>query len=343
MNWSAPLYRLAKGFLALFAVLLIGTAGYRIIEGWSFLDSFYMTVITLATVGYGEIHPLSIAGRIFTILLILGGVGTVIYILTGQVQYFIEGEFGIRLGRQRMDAKINALHDHFILCGFGRVGKGIAHTLQQEKAKFVVIEQNEESFAKAQQLDYLAIQDDGTKDEVLKKARIDRAKGLIAAFGDDADNTYVILSARELNPTIPIIARANNEDAIKKLQQAGATHVIAPEAIGGQQMARLAVRPRTVQFIETVLSSKEEDLLVEEINISEDSTFVGSTVKQIEGRFPRIKIVAIKTEDGTILFNPHPETIIEKSGSLTAFGPSKQLQTIEGCCAASETTTKKKD
>lgn len=340
MNCSAPLYRLVKGFLALFAVLLIGSAGYRIIEGWSLIDSCYMTVITLATVGYGEIHPLSTAGRIFTIFLILGGVGTVIYILTGQVAYFIEGEFGIRLGRQRMDAKIKALHDHFILCGFGRVGKGIAHTLKQEGATFVVIDKNEESFAKAQQLEYLAIQDDGTKDEVLKKARIDQARGLIAAFGDDADNTYVILSARELNPTIPIIARANNEDAIKKLQQAGATHVIAPEVIGGQQMARLAVRPKTVQFIETVLSGREEELLVEEINVSEDSSFIGATVKQIEEHFPRIKIVAIKTKDGTILFNPHAETVIEKHSSLTAFGPTKQLQNMEGCCAAPQTQMK---
>ena len=296
-----------------------------------------MTVTTLSTVGYGEIHPLSTSGRIFTIFLILGGVGTVIYILTGQVQYFIEGEFGIRLGRQRMESQINKLHDHFILCGFGRVGRRIAHTLKQEGAKFIVIDKNAEGFAKALQLDYLAIQDDGTKDEVLKKARIDQARGLIAAFGDDADNTYVILAARDLNPPMPIIARANNEDAIKKLQQAGANHVIAPEVIGGQQIARLAVRPKTVQFIETVLSSKEEELLVEEINVNEDSTFVGATIKQIEDQFPRIKIVALKTEDGAILLNPHPKTIIGKSSSLTLFGPSKQLQTMEGCCIKSKT------
>lgn len=169
---------------------------------------------------------------------------------------------------------------------------------------------------------------------MLKKAKIDSAKGLIAALGDDAANTYITLAARELNHNVPIIARANNEDAIKKLQQAGANHVIAPEVIGGQQMARLAVRPTTVQFIKTVLSSKEEELLVEEIKIGENSTLIGSMLKQIEDLFPRIRILAIKTESGALLLDPHPETIIEKASSLIAFGPMKQLQTMEGCCEA---------
>jgi voltage-gated potassium channel len=169
---------------------------------------------------------------------------------------------------------------------------------------------------------------------VLKKAKIDSAKGLIAALGDDAANTYITLAARELNHNVPIIARANNEDAIKKLQQAGANHVIAPEVIGGQQMARLAVRPTTVQFIKTVLSSKEEELLVEEIKIGENSTLIGSMLKQIEDLFPRIRILAIKTESGDLLLDPHHKTIIEKASSLIAFGPMKQLQTMEGCCEA---------
>jgi voltage-gated potassium channel len=224
------------------------------------------------------------------------------------------------------------LNNHFIVCGFGRVGRGIANTLKQEGAKFVVIEKNEEGIISAQQLNYLIIQDDATKDEMLKKARIDSARGLIAAFGNDADNTYVTLAARELNADIPIIARANNEEAIKKLKQAGANHVIAPEAIGGQQMARLAIRPKTVQFIETVLSYKGEELLVEEVKIAENSAFIGSTVKQVEDNFPRIKILAIKTRAGAILLNPHPATTIDKESSLTAFGPVEQLQNMEGCC-----------
>ena len=230
-------------------VIFSGTLGYIVIEGWSFVDSLYMTVITIATVGYTEVHPLSTAGQIFSIVLILSGVGTVFYILTTIVQRTLEGELGIRIGRQRMGAKVKKLRDHFILCGYGRVGQAIADSLKQQGAAFVVIDQNEKIVDKAQQAGCLTILGDATKDEVLRETRITDARGLIAAFGDDADNTYATLAARELNPTLPIIARASSDDARRKLQQAGAHRVVAPETIGGQRMARLALRPEAVEFV----------------------------------------------------------------------------------------------
>jgi voltage-gated potassium channel len=327
-----PSSRLFLGLLALLATIAIGIAGYHFIEGWSFLDSLYMTITTLSTVGFRELHDLSAAGRIFTIFLILGGVGTVFYLLTNIVGYFLEGEFGIRFGRRRMEAKIKKLQRHFIICGFGRVGEAIANTLKNEKANFVVIDLREECYNRAQNANYLAILGDATKNDVLKQAIIEKAKGIIVAFGDDADNLYSIMSANELHPGISIIARATSADGAKRMVMAGAEHVIAPESLGGQQMARLAVRPVAVKFVETVLSSKGQEVIVEEINANEDSSLIGSTIQELENRFPRVKILAIKDAEGAIILNPRPETIIQKKHSFTAFGPLEQMQNLEGCC-----------
>ena len=336
MGASTPLQRLGAGAGILLLVIFTGTLGYIVIEGWSFVDSLYMTVITIATVGYAEVHPLSTAGQIFSIVLILSGVGTVFYILTTVVQHTLEGEFGIRIGRQRMGAKIKKLRDHFILCGYGQVGEAIANTLRQQGATFVVIDKNEKIIDKAQQAGCLAILGDATKDEVLREARIADASGLITAFGDDADNTYATLAARELNPTLPIIARASSDDACRKLQQAGAHRVAAPETIGGKRMARLALRPKAVELVETVLFSPEQQLLIEEIETGEDSPLIGSTIKEVEERFPGILILALKRKDGALVTNPDPGTTIPMLSSLVAFGTTEQLQAVEGCCQPSE-------
>jgi len=320
----------------LLLVVVAGTIGYMLIEGWSFLDSLYMTVTTITTVGYSEVHPLSTAGRIFGIFLILGGVGTAFYILTSLVRYILEGEFGFRIGRQRMEAKIKGLRNHFILCGYGRVGEAISNTLKQQGAKFIVIERTSENAEKARQGGCLIIQDDATRDEVLREARIDRARALISALGEDADNTYTTLAARQLNTTLPIIARASSATAQKKLQLAGAHRVVAPEISGGERMAMLALRPTTVEFVETVLLSREQELLIEEIEVSEDSTLLGSTIKQAEERFPGIRILATRNKDGTLVPNPSPKNTIGKASSLAAFGTAKQLLAVEGCCQPSK-------
>lgn len=341
MRFTTSLYRIFQGIAALLGIFLFGTIGYRIIEGWSFLDSLYMTAITISTVGYAEIHPLSTGGRIFSIILILAGVGSAFYILTNMVRYFLEGEFGIRLGRQRMEAKIAKLRNHLILCGYGRVGQEIARALRQDNIAFVIIEHDEINVNMAHEEDHLIIHADATKNEILQQAGIDRAKGLITALGDDAANTYTTLAAHGLNPGLTIISRAGSSEAMRRLLQAGAKHVVSPEAIGGQRMARLAVHPSTIQFIETVFSSQEEALMIEEINVTENSMFTEKTLQEIEDQFPRIKILALQKEDGALTINPDPKIIIEKGATFTAFGPLEQLQTLEGCCKTLKTVSSK--
>ncbi len=317
--------------VVLIVLFTFGTAGYMLIEQWNLFDSFYMTVITIATLG-GEVHPLTTAGRIFTIVLTLFGVGTVIYILTSMVQATLEMEFG-SFRRSRMEARIRKLDNHFVLCGYGRVGEAIAGTLKQQKSDFVVIDHGINSFNRAVQDGCLSIMDDATNHDVLKRAGIEKARGLITAFGDDAYNTYAVLTAREINPLLTIIGRANNSDAVRRLKQAGATHIILPEVIGGQQMARLALRPATVQFIETVLANNKGEYLVEEVYINENSTLIGRSIKDIEEKFSGVRILAIREKDGDIIINPTLNTPVDLGGSLTAFGTMQQLQEIEGCCS----------
>jgi voltage-gated potassium channel len=324
----------------LLLVVFAGTIGYKLIEGWTFLDSLYMTVITITTVGYAEVHPLSPAGRIFSIFLILSGAGTVFYILTTLVRYMLEGEFGIRIGRQRMEDKIRRLSNHFILCGYGRVGEATASTLKEHKVRFIVIEISRENADKAREAGFLIIQDDATKDETLRRAGIDKAGALITALGDDADNTYTTLAARQLNPTLPIISRATNIEARKKLQLAGAHRVVAPETSGGERMAMLALRPATVEFVETVLLGHGQELLIEEIEVTEDSPLVGSAIKQVEERFPGVRILALRNKSGVLTLNPNPNATIKKNSSLAAFGTVEQLRDMESCCQPSEATIK---
>ena len=323
--------RYIKWLIALVTLFAFGTAGYMIIEHWNFFDSFYMMIITIATLG-GEVYPLSTAGHVFTIVLILFGVGTSFYILTSIVQATMETEFGA-FRRSRMEARIRKLDNHFVLCGYGRVGEAIANTLKQQKSDFVVIDHNLNTYNRAIQDGCLCIMDDATKHDVLKRAGIEKAKGLITAFGDDAYNTYAVLTAREINPLLTIIGRANNNDAVRRLKQAGATHIILPEVIGGQQMARLALRPSTVQFIETVLASSKGEYLVEEVYINENSTLISKNIKDIEEKFAGVRILAIRERDGDIIINPSLSTTIEAGGSLTAFGNMEQLQAVEGCCS----------
>jgi voltage-gated potassium channel len=323
--------RYIRWIVTLIGLLVFGTLGYVIVEGWSYFDALYMTVITIITVGYSEVHPLSTNGRIFTMVLSIGGVGAAFYILGGMVQATLEGEFDI-FRRRRMEAKIKSLSDHFILCGYGRVGESIANTLKDQKTGFVVVENSLTSYTRAVQQDCLAIMDDATNHDVLNRAGIAKAKGLITAFGEDAYNTYAVLTARELNPRLIIISRASNADAVKRLKQAGATQIILPEVIGGQQMARLALRPSTVQFIETVLSGKDSEYLVEEIYVSEESTLIGISIKAIEERFPGIRILAIRNRDGSLDINPALSSEVIAGVNLTAFGTIQQLHPVEECC-----------
>jgi voltage-gated potassium channel len=323
--WGRPV----RGFVVLLLIILFGTVGYKLIEGWSFLDCLYMTVTTLSTVGYSEVHPLSQEGRIFSIFFILGGVGALFYTLTDLVQYVLEGELGIRIGRRQMETKIQRLKNHFIICGYGRVGEAIANILEQEEMDFIVIDKKEENINLARKSGYLIIAGDATDDEVLKQAQIEYARTLIVALGDDVDNTYTTLTARGLNRNLPIIARANNEAAKKKLLIAGASHIVAPETIGGQRMARLALKPKATEFVDSVLFSTKQETAIEEVEVKNHKDLAGYTVHQLEERFPNIRVLALKKDDGTTVYNPGANITFQGMQSILAFGPQEQLMAVE--------------
>ncbi len=320
--------RLLFAICAFIIIVAIGVIGYMGIEDWTFLDSLYMTITTITTVGFKEVYPLSNAGRIFSIFLIIGGVGGALYILTTIMGHFIEVQFDITLGRRRMKTKIARLKKHYILCGYGRVGEAIALTFSEEGTPFVIISNDEEHVAKAVKEGYLAILGDATDDDVLKEAGIERAYGLVSAVGSDTDNTFITLSARETRPDLFIEARASNPESESKLRRAGADRVISPHAIGGRRMAMLALRPAVVDFIDTVTSGRGRELQLETVDVVSGSPLVGQTMGQAKSR-AGITVLAMRKEDGTLIANPPDEGIIEEEDRLIVIGTKRRMAALE--------------
>jgi voltage-gated potassium channel len=319
---------LAIGIIAL--VISFGTAGYMVIEEWNFLDALYMTIITLTTVGYKEIHDLSLSGRFFTIVLLMGGVGTVFYALSIGAKVIIEGELQEIYGRKRVEKRLKNLNEHYIVCGYGRMGKIIARELHQEKLTFAVIEKNEIIVDPDEKDTLLIIQGDATRDDLLKKIGIERAKCLISVLPTDAENLYVVLSARGLNPNLLIVARAGEEGSEQKLLRAGADRVVSPYHIGGLRMAHTVLKPAVVDFIEYATKSGHIDLQIEEIEIQKGSGLAGNTLDQCGiGRELGIIIVAIKQQSGEMKFNPTFRTTIEAGDTLIAVGETSKLEILE--------------
>jgi len=323
-----PLRRLLWGICALAAIIVIGTGGYIIIEGWPFLDALYMTIITITTVGYSEVHPLSTGGQTFGIFLIIGGVGGALYTITAIIGYIIEGQFGTTLERRRMKTRIAKLKEHFILCGYGRVGEEIAYKFKEEGIPFIIIDNQPERIALAEQAGYLYLQADATSDEVLREAGIEQARGLVAAVGEDAENTYITLSARGLRPDLFIEARSSSEEAETKLKRAGANRIVSPQGIGGQHMAMLALRPAVVDFIDTVTHGRGRKLQLEDVGIGGNSSLVGLTMKAARSK-TGIAILATRKKSGKFLTNPHDEEIIEDGDRLIVIGTKKRLAALE--------------
>ena len=233
--------RLARGVFALAVVVAVGITGYMVVEGWSLLDSAYMTIITLTTVGYEEVHPLSSNGRIFTIFLMVSGVGVMLYVLTSVVNLAVAHEVGSLFRRRKLKTRIAKLKGQFIVCGFGRVGRVVASTLQSESVPVIVVDNEAEALAEAEELGLLSLQGDATRDTDLISAQIDKAVSLIAATGDDGENVYITLTARGLNPGLHVVARASRPEAEEKLRRAGANSVVSPYSIGGREMALTAM------------------------------------------------------------------------------------------------------
>ncbi|MCX8031708.1 MAG: potassium channel protein [Thermodesulfovibrionales bacterium] len=320
--------KLLVAALLILLIITFGTIGYMVIEGWAFLDSLYMTVITLTTVGYREIHELSKKGIIFTMLIIITGTGTVLYALSVGAKIIIEGELQEIFGRRKMEKQIKELKKHYIICGYGRMGKIICKELENKGLKLVVIEKNPEAIDN--KTSSLFIKGDATKDEVLRQAGIEKASGLISVLPSDAENLYVVLSARELNPSLFIVARAGEDGSEQKLLRAGADRVVSPYYIGGIRIAHTVLKPAVVDFIEFATKSGNIDLQMEEILIHKDSEIAGLTLDKCGiGRELGIIIVAIKRSSGDMVFNPTFKTNIKAGDTLIAVGEVSRLKILE--------------
>jgi len=326
-----------KLFLSIWLIIFInafGVIGYMMIEGWNFRDSLFMTVITITTVGYAEVHDLTPAGEIFTIVLLIVGVGIILYLLGSTAKLLLEGELEDLIGRKRLEKKIRDLKDHYIICGFGRMGKTIAKEFSSRDMEVLIIEKN--SVPNIEKGELLILEGDATNEEVLKSAGIERAKGLISVLSSDAENLFLVLSARDLNPDLFIVTRASEESSEKKILRAGADRVVSPYYTGGIRIANSILKPAVVDFIEFATKTGNLELQLEEVLLSKDSRFNERTLEKTAiGRDLGIIIVAIKRPDGTMEFNPNSTSIINVGDTLVALGETTKLRELEKLATSS--------
>jgi voltage-gated potassium channel len=321
--------KIMRGVMMLAMVLLIGTIGYMVIEEWQLLDALYMTVITITTVGYGEIRQVSEPGRIFTIFIIFAGMGILGYTFGMVAQAMVEFHVRSILGRRKLGLKIKSLKDHYIMCGYGRIGRIIAQELNSNKIPVIVIDQNPDSKEALENQDIPYIIDDATSEDVLIEAGIERAKGLIAVVESDADNLFITMTARGLNSDLYILARADEEQTQKKLLRGGADRVVLPYLIGGHKMAQTIVKPAVTDFLELTVHNKDIELKLEELLVGKGSrlngvTLVDSGIRQETN----IIILAIRKKDGEMSFNPSSQTRIESGDTLISLGYSGDLERL---------------
>jgi voltage-gated potassium channel len=327
-RWWLPGPGLAVGLLLL--VIAGGTAGYELIEGWSAWDALYMTVITVTTVGYREVHPLSRVGEGFTIVLLIGGVGTALYTFTLLATLVVEGGLHLRMEQRRTRRMIDDLEDHFIICGFGRIGSVVADEFRREGTPFVIVERDPERVHEVIAAGMLAVEADASREEVLRRLGIERARGLIAAVGTDAENVYAILTARVLAPNLFIVARAETDDAERKLLRAGASRVLSPYHIGAVQMAQTALRPAVVDFVQLATSSGNLELAMEQIKIAPGSELADRSLVEanLRQRFSVI-VVGIQRGGGLMEFNPSADALMRPGDDLVVLGRPASLKELE--------------
>jgi voltage-gated potassium channel len=311
-------------------ILVTGTAGYMLIEDWRFLDALYMTIITISTVGYREVNQVGDIGRLFTIFLVLIGVGFTFYVMAAVVQFMVEGRMRIILGRRRLDKHIDRLKNHYIVCGYGRIGRVLCSNLQRTAYELVVIEKNIDLIPAMDDDGVLYVTGDAGDEANLLKAGIKRARGLVAALATDTDNVFLVLSARQLAPELNIIARASQQGAKNKLHAAGANSVESPYEMGAASMAHRIIRPTVTNFLDLAFAHTRKDIQMEEIPVSENSRLTNIPLKDsgIRQDFNLI-IIAIKKPDGTMLFNPSFEAALMPDDTVIAVGEEENLQKLE--------------
>jgi voltage-gated potassium channel len=316
-------------------MLATGTIGFCVIDNYPPFDAFYMTLITVSTVGYAEIHPLSRAGRIFNSFVIFFGVITMFFAIGAMTQSIIELELGEYFGKRRARRMIDKLESHFIICGYGRVGRNAALELQRSGVPFVVVDRVAERVEKAMQAGMLAITADSTRDETLRSAGVVRARGLISALSTDADNLFVILSAKNLNPKLFVATRAGEEEAEEKLRRAGADALFAPYTMAGYRLAQAVLRPHVFQFFDVANKSVGLDVDVGQIRVPESSEFAARSLEQTRIRRDLgVIVLGIRKPDGSMLFNPAAETVISGGDYLIVMGERGNLRNLENMISA---------
>ncbi|HEV2274559.1 MAG TPA: NAD-binding protein [Acidobacteriaceae bacterium] len=330
--------RLVRRILLIFgllsATLVIGTVGFERIEGYGWFDAFYRTLTTVTTVGNQELGPLSRPGRVFNSFLILFGVSAMFLAVGAMTQTIIELELQDRYGKRRKKRMIDSLHDHFIVCGFGRVGRHASYEFQRTRAPFLVIDRNEQRVAKAESAGMLAVAADATQDESLRQAGVLRARGLIAALPSDAENLFIILSAKALNPRLIVVTRVSEEEAGEKLRRAGADTVFTPYAMAGRQLADALLRPHVVEFLDFARSNIGPQVTIEELCVAPKTEFTRKTLGQVPGLLRSgVIVLAIRRRQGETIFNPPPEIEISSGDYLIVMGERPGLKTLEEALA----------
>jgi voltage-gated potassium channel len=306
------------------AITCVGVIGYRLIEGFSWVDSLYMTVITLSTVGYREVHPLDPAGKLFTVALIVFGIGIVLTIIGAWAHGLLEGELRGYIGRRRMTRMLKRLSDHYIICGYGRFGSRVAEELRGRGIKYVVVDKQKNVTDEMP-----GIVGDATEDAVLVEAGVERARGLLATLPSDADNLYLTLAAKDLNPSLSIVARCENEANAARLRRAGASRVVLPYAIAGHRMAQAALHPRVLEFVDMVTGARDRKMSLAEVKIGAGSFCDGQSLEEadINARF-NVIVVGIFRHDGTVDVRPEPDRMLAAGETLLAFGDEEALERL---------------
>ena len=323
---GSPVVRTVGAVLVLASV---GIVGYVVIEGWSLLDAAYMMVLTLTTVGYEEVHPLSTGGRIFSIFLMITGVGVAMYAITAIARRVVEEEvFRGFLRRRRMRTRMAGMRDHVIVCGYGRVGREVVATLVREKADSIVLDRDPQVVGELAEQNLLYVQGDATRDETLVAAGVPRARAVVVAVGNDSDNVLITLSARALNPSLTIVSRTGLGENEEKLRRAGANRVVSPHSIGGRRLALSAIRPMSVDYFDSLVDAGGGDERLEEVLVAPGSPLDGITVGEC-GRTTGVRVLALKKEERALEVSPGDAATIQAGDLLIIFGSREQLAPLE--------------
>ncbi len=332
MTYSETLKRFTSILTILLALVVLSTLGIKLIEGWSWLDCLWHTIITISTVGYGEVKPLSPLGKVFTMIVIIVAFAVFAYGASAIASMLFEGELRKIFTVKRMEKMVSKLKNHTIVCGLGRTGQAAIKELWREKVPFVVVEKDESKIEEAKENypNLIYIIGDATQDETLIKAGVKSAQNMIVATADDADNLFITLSAKNLNPRLRIVTRANREENVIKLKRAGATEVILPNVIGGLRMASLAIRPSVVSFLDIVTHHGEIDLRLEEVEVPKGSPFHGKLLKDLN--IPSktgVIVIGIRREDGSFILNPTSSTMVLEGDRLIIIGTKDQAEKLK--------------